>query len=484
MSVSTRETDPVSPLPSEESPSEDGPPSADGPSLTEQLAAWLLAQKTAGIPAGTLGRSRNYLLDWLGSTLAGHATKPGRSLLAYAAEQPAGPIPIVGSGLARGPGVAALVNGGLSHILEMDDLDRGSVVHPAAVVIPSALAAAGYIGASGRDLLAAIVAGYEVAIRIGEAVGEKHYFYFHNTSTCGVFGAAAAAGWLLGLDEEQLVWALGNAGTQAAGLWQFNADGDMSKHLHAGRAAASGLLAASLATKGLTGARRILEGRRGFFAATAPDARPEQVVAGLEPRPAAYRLESVSIKPHASCRHTHPAIDAALALRPRINGRPLEKVTVETYQAALDLCDNADPQTPYAAKFSLHYCVASALCRGHADLEAFGDEAIWEPAVRDLLPLVTAVVDPAFDDRYPQTWPSRVVVRLEDGSELGHTIAAPKGDPENPVTRPELEAKFRRLAAFGGHGEQSEAWLQWVASVDQGPLPSLSTGVRRPSSVS
>ena len=464
MTVSPSTTDPVSPSRSEDAPS------SEGPSLTEQLARWLLAQKATGIPVAALEHARLYLMDWLGSALAGHATDPGRHLLHYAADQPAGAVAIVGSDLARGPEVAALVNGGLSHILEMDDLDRGSVVHPGAVVIPAALSAAAQAGASGRDMLAAIVAGYEVAIRIGESVGDKHYYYFHNTSTCGVFGAAAAAGWLLGLDEQQLVWALGNAGTQAAGLWQFNADGDMSKHLHAGRAAASGLLAATLAARGFTGARRILEGRRGFFAATAPGARPQQVVAGLEPRPDAYRLEAVSIKPHASCRHAHPATDAALALRPQLRSRLIEEVTIETYQAAIDLCDNADPQTPYAAKFSLHYCVATALRRGDAGLEAFSEDAIWEPAVRDLLPRITVALNPTFDARYPQTWPSSVALRLGDGAELSHTVAAPKGDPENPLTRAELEAKFRRLAAFGGHGEESEAWLQWIASLDKEPL--------------
>jgi 2-methylcitrate dehydratase PrpD len=412
-----------------------------------------------------LATARTYLLDWLGSALAGHSTAAGRILLEYAADQPSGPCRIVGAGLARSHEVAALLNGALSHMVEMDDLDRGSVVHPGAVVIPAALATAELTGADGRALLAAIVAGYEVAIRIGEAVGKEHYFYFHNTATCGVFGAAAAAGWLLGVDRDQFVWALGNAGTQAAGLWQFNADGAMSKHLHAGRAAASGLLAADLAARGFSGARRILEGRRGFFAATAPGAQPERVVAGLDERPAAYRIEGVSIKPHASCRHTHPAIDAALALRPLLQGQPVARVFVETYQAALDLCDNPDPQTPYAAKFSLHYCVASALCLGHAGLDAFAPQALGAEPVRALLPRTTAVVEPAFEAQYPQSWPTRVRICLEDGSELDHTVTTPKGDPENPLTAEELEAKFRQLAAYGGHDEDVEMWLRWVSEL-------------------
>ncbi|HEX6383477.1 MAG TPA: MmgE/PrpD family protein [Anaerolineae bacterium] len=435
---------------------------ADKPSLSEQLADWILDQKANGMPDVVLGAARTYLLDWLGSALAGHATDPGRKLLDYAAEQPAGPCRIVGSDMSRSAEVAALVNGGLSHIVEMDDLDRGSVVHPGAVIIPAALAVADQAQANRRDLLSALVAGYEVAIRIGEAVGKEHYFYFHNTSTCGVFGAAAAAGWLLELNREQLVWALGNAGTQAAGLWQFNADGDMSKHLHTGRAAANGVLAADLAARDFSGARRILEGRRGFFAATAPGARPERVVAGLDARPPAYKIQGASIKPHASCRHTHPAIDAALALQQSLPDYPIERVAIETYQAALDLCDNPDPQTPYAAKFSLHYCVASALCRSHAGLEAFTPQAIQAPPLRSLLPRITATVDPVFEAQYPQRWPTRVRIWLADGSEHSHTVTAPKGDPENPLTPAELEAKFRQLAAFGGHKQHVEDWLHWV----------------------
>ena len=478
MTVSLNATDPNRPSRSDETLS-----------LTEQLAGWLLAQKRTGIPAATIERARGYLLDWLGSALAGHGTEPGRQLLDYAAEQPSGTVPVVGSEMARGADVATLVNGGLSHIVEMDDLDRGSVVHPAAVVMPAALAAAKQTNASGRELLSAIVAGYEVAIRIGEAVGKEHYFYFHNTSTCGVFGAAAAAGWILGLTQQQMVWALGNAGTQAGGLWQFNADGAMSKHLHAGRAAANGHLAATLAAKGFTGARGILEGPRGFFAATAPDARPEHVVDGLKLHPDAYRLQGVSIKPYASCRHTHAAIDAALAIRPQLHDRPVETVLVETYQAALNLCDNAQPSTPYAAKFSLQYCIASALQRGSVGLEAFQYESIHDPDLRAFLPRVTGRANAVYDAHYPQAWQARVEVRLEDGSELSHTVTAPKGDPENPMAPTELETKFRRLAAFGGHEEQSETWLRWVAALahDEGsgfprlPRPAAKNSSPRPS---
>lgn len=433
----------------------------DNLSLTEKLAQRLGDWRCRDLPEGLLITAQEYVLDWLGSALAGGATGPGKKLLAYARGQPPGDCRIVGMPLTGSAETAAFVNGALSHIVEMDDLDRGSVVHPGAVVIPAALAVAQWDRASGRDFLAAVIVGYEIAIRIGEAVGKGHYFYFHNTATCGVFGAAAAAGWILGLDVEQFVWALGNAGTQAAGLWQFNAEGDMSKHLHAGRAAASGVLAADLAVWSFTGARHILEGERGFFAATAPGADPARVLAGLDDA-AAFKIAGVSIKPHASCRHTHPAADAALALRPQLHGRRITHVQLDTYQAALDLCDNPEPQTPYAAKFSLHYCVASALVRGQVGLADFTPEAIGETAVRQLLPHIQATVDVDFEAAYPAQWPARLCVTLEDGDVLETAVTHPKGDPENPLTQQELVAKFRQLAAYGGQADAADAWLDWV----------------------
>ncbi len=434
-------------------------------SLTEQLADWMVAHRAHGFDAEAIAIARDYVTDWLGSALAGHTTEPGKMLLDYAAAQPVGACHVIGRELCVSAETAALVNGGLSHIVEMDDLDRASVTHPGCVVIPAALAVAEQIGASGYDLLSAVIVGYELVCRIGAAVGSRHYYYFHNTATCGVFGAAAAAGWLLGLSAEQLVWALGNAGTMAAGLWQFNADGAMSKHLHAGRAAANGVLAATLAATGFTGAREILEGKRGFFAATAPDADPDVVCAGLGSDE--LRIANVSIKPHASCRHTHPAIDAALAMRGSIDVASVAAIHIETYQAALDLCDNPDPCTAYAAKFSLHYCVAAALVRGAVGLAAFSAETLFDPTIRALLPRITLVLDTALDAAYPQQWSSRIRVVTNNGVEFEQTVHFPLGDPDNRLNSAELHAKFRQLATYGG--SDSVLWLQWLDSLPTSP---------------
>jgi len=438
-------------------------------SLTEQLSAFLVATEGTDLPPSVVNDAQYYTLDWLGSAIAGTVTEPGRMLLAQAASQAGKGATVIGLGEERNADLAALTNGGLSHIVEMDDLDRGSVVHPAAPVIPAALAVAEREQASGLDFLTAVVLGYEVAIRIGEAVGRSHYRFWHNTATCGVFGSAAAAGWLLGLDAEQMVWALGNAGTMAAGLWEFIADAAMSKHLHAGRAASSGLLAADLAQRGFTGARRILEGERGFFAATSSDARPELVTRGLVPGMADYKISGVSIKPYPSCRHTHPSIDAALALHQEHAPAPdqIAKIEVETYQAALDLIDNPDPTHSYAAKFSLQYCVACALARGRVGLDDFRSEVLADEAVRGLMAKMSVGLSEEMDEHYPQEWPARVRVALADGRELVQIVKVPKGDPENPLTKAELEEKFRLLVTGTGYEEMADALVEGVNQLER-----------------
>lgn len=446
-------------------------------SLTERLADWQLARRQTGFAAADIKAARLLVLDWLGSALAGLGTDTGRIFLEYARLQPVGKVTLLGLTEGRSVEVAALVNGALSHIVEMDDVERESVTHPGAVVVPAALAVAERVGASGLDLLAAVVTGYEIMVRVGSALGAEHYYHFHNTSTAGVFGAAAAAGWLLGLDRERLVWALGNAGTQASGLWQFNDEGALTKPLHPGRAAANGVLAATLSRLGLTGARNILEGERGFFAGLAPRGDPQRVVAHLGDADEPLCVQRISIKPHASCRHTHAPIDAALALRAQLPADAvIAAVHVSTYKAALTLCDKPNPHTAPDAKFSLQFCVAAALLGGQVGLAAFSDAALTDTAVRALLPRITVAVDPAREAAYPGCWSAAVSVTLADGRSVKATQERPKGDPENPLSVPELEAKFRGLAASGGlpdaQIERLLGWLRTLASpAPLDPLP-------------
>jgi 2-methylcitrate dehydratase PrpD len=263
-----------------------------------------------------------------------------------------------------------------------------------------------------------------------------------------VFGSAAAACALQGLDEDAWVWALGNAGTQAAGLWQFNDEGAMSKPLHAGHAAAAGLRAALLAREGFTGPEAILEGEKGLFRALCPDTRPEAVLAEAP----GWKLAETSMKPYPCCRHTHPAIDAALEVRAAIGGAPPPgaRVRVASYSAALHLTDRPRPVQPSEACFSIQYCVATALTRGRPGLDAFGANALSDGSVRDLLERTTVAADAELGAAYPARWGAGVEVDADGQGRWSARRGFATGDPDAPLSEAELDAKVLGLFAWAG----------------------------------
>ncbi len=340
--------------------------------------------------------------------------------------------------------------GGLCHILELDDLHRKSVTHPGTVVIPAAWAIAEASNLLGRDFLKAVLHGYEACARVGNSVGKSHYIVWHNTSTCGPFGSAMAAATLLDLSEDQTVWALGNAGTQSSGLWEFMSTGAMSKHLHTARAAESGVLAAQLAQEGFTGPDTILEGDKGFFAGLCKDPIPTAI---LDAPDAPWELIQTSIKPWPCCRHTHPAIDAGISLHSSIGNRKINEVKVLTYKAAIDVCDRPAPTDPYSAKFSMQHCVAAALTDGLVIQASFNTDA--RERLAQTRPIVSLHLSPEIDGRYPEAWGTNLVVTLSNGQSLSVERVHCKGDPENPVTEQELREKATALMMEGGMSSAS-----------------------------
>lgn len=417
-----------------------------GKAIAEQLAEFIAATDFEALPAEVMAMARHCFLDWLGSAIAGGGAKPIQALVVVAHGLGGSPeATVIPDGSQSSSYLAALVNAAASHVVEMDDLHKASVLHPGAAVIPAVLAMAERQGSSGADLIAAAVLGYEVAIRAGEAVGQSHYQFWHSTGTCGTFGAAAAAGKLLGLTTEQLAWALGTAGTQAAGLWEFLAEGAMSKQLHPARAAANGVMAALLAEQGFTGARRIFEGEKGFCRATSRSFDLAKLTDGLGQ--AEYRIMGNSFKVHAACYHIHSAIDAALEIRARHPGAhaKADQIAVHLYAAAADLLERVEASSPYAAKFNVPFCVATALLHGVVGLEAFTEARLADPTVQKLMGKVQIVRDPELDALYPERWAAKVAVSTRAGEEWSARVDYPKGDPKNPLLPHELAAKFRRL---------------------------------------
>lgn len=414
-------------------------PRPAGPSLTQQLVR-LVREKP--VTSADLDAAALFTLDALANSVAGRNSAPGRILSQwFGANAASNAVPDAGR--------VAFLLGGLCHILETDDLHRESVVHPGCVVVPAAFALAEKHGLGGRDLLIAVLHGFEAAARVGMAVGPAHYRIWHNTATCGPFGAALAAASLLKLDDDAAMHALGNAGSQSSGLWQFLETGAMTKHLHAGHAAEAGVRAAELASLGFTGPARILEGEKGFFRATCPDADPDAVMRAPE---APWQLVRTSIKPWPSCRHTHPTIDAGEELRARMIADgvafdAISEIEVGTYQAALDVCDRPVATSDYEAKFSLQHSIAAALTCPLVDFEAFGDAA--RTACGPLAARVKVKRAEPWAAAYPASWGGRVVVRLASGAEYAAERMHAKGDPEAPLSRDEMIAKARMLLAHG-----------------------------------
>jgi len=426
--------------------------------LTQQLTALVFAKP---IDPDDLAQAALFTLDALANAFAGRCSPPGALLRRWSEQNRAD------------AGRRALLLGALTHILEVDDLHRASVVHPGCVVVPAAWVLAERQDSDGKALLTAVLRGFEATTRVGMAVGTTHYRYWHNTATCGPFGSAMAAASLLGLSTAETVHALGNAGTQAAGFWQFLETGAMTKHLHAGRGAEAGVVAAELAQLGFTGPPAILEGNKGFFAAACPDADPAAVTRNPE---APWQLRQTSLKPWPSCRHTHPAVDAALEIRNRLDHLDdparIAKVTVATYPAALAVCDRPEPDSAYAAQFSLQHCVAAALTMPSIDFMTF------VPATRDTLAelrqRVELQVAEPYASAYPQRWGSAISVTLTDGTRLEAQRDHAKGDPEAPLTQAEIVAKADMLLGFGGV-IKAQALIDAILALPAGgPVPRLS----------
>ena len=422
-------------------------------SITERLAL-RLAEPVA---PEDRARARLHLLDWVGCAVAGAREPDCGRVRTLAEAEGAGPCRVIGGGWV-GPQAAALANGPAGAILEMDDVDRRALLHPGPVVMPAVLALAGALSTvEGDVVLDAIVRGYEAMIRIGRAAGASHYRFFHPTGTCGGFGAAAAGTSLMRLDVERTAWALGLAGQQASGLWRARHEPGSVKALHDGRAAANGVAAALLARDGFRGPLRVLEGDQGFFQAMAPESDPEAVMVPAS----GWALHDVSFKPHAACRHAHPAIDAALALRDRV-GVP-EYVIVETYRDAVLFCDKPAPTTPAEGKFSLQHSVAVALIHGDAGLERFEPGALTDPAVAAMrLRIGLRTVD-YLTAAYPARFGARLVATAGGVEHRAEALDA-LGDPENPLSPEAIRAKAAALLSWGGMAAQDADRL--IAAVE------------------
>jgi 2-methylcitrate dehydratase PrpD len=382
-------------------------------------------------PAVEMGRLA--VLDWWGVTVGG-VDEPVARLLREAVPEPEGPASVLGTDRRASPVTAALWNGTASHALDYDDTVLALPGHVTAPLLPGLLALAETRGATGRDVLAAFVLGVEVTCRVSRALAPGHYRAgWHATATLGRLGGAAACARLLGLDPPGIDRAVGLAAAQLGGIHE--SFGTMGKPFQVGRAAADGLLAALLAARGVTGPAEILD-HPAWARRLSPDWAPGRLAEGLGHD---WAVNEVFFKRFPCCFATHAALSALLELAPRLDPSTIEAVDLDVCRTTLLVADQRQPDTGLGGKFSLTYCAASALVRGHVREEHFTAEAVRDPSVRALAGRVRL---------YPQTeldeTRARAVVRLRDGS-VHETVGDLRMGRDPEQLRRTLGVKFRSL---------------------------------------
>jgi 2-methylcitrate dehydratase PrpD len=454
--------------------------------ISENLVQFIQNTPFEAIPPWLIRRVQAYIIDLLGASLPAISELSSQAVIrAVLAEGGVAQATIWGSGRVASMSGASLANGTIAHALELDDDHRLGTVHPGAVVIPAALASAEAMGCDGRTFLRAVLMGYEITCRAGESfLGRQYYRGFHPTSTCGVFGAAVASGIVLGLNHDQMIKALGIAGTQAFGLGEWRADGSWIKRLHPGRAAQSGILASLLAREGFTGPATIFEGRDGFLRAFSYEEKYDSN-ALLRNLGQDFRMGLTAFKPYPGCRFAHAVIDLGLDLL-RENGiRPqeIEEVFVRIYKT--DIL-NYTPRPPITviAQFSVPYLLATALLFGKVTLDHLSEQAIRNPEVLAISDRVHVTEDPQFTAAYPERYPTEVSLKLKSGKIVTGFRDCPRGDPEAPeyvkspgIFEKEIENKFRTLLGVTPFAMRRDAILEAVKGLPAGedvkPLTAL-----------
>lgn len=433
---------------------------------TKELANWVFSLDWKDIPPYTKTKVKQCVLEYLTCCLVARDEEVAQVLLNTIEQLDGKPqASVIGHNIKVSVDNAALINGALSHIWEIDDTHRKSMSHPGDSVIPSAFAIGEWLGINGADVLTAIIAGYEVAVRICEAVSPSHLEKgWHPTGTTNTFGAAAAAGKLLGLNSNQMASAFGIATTQAAGTFCHIPERAMTKDLNPGKAAANGILAALLAKEGFLGSPTAIENDRGFIHTHADVANPSVITSNLGQ---AFKIDEIAFKPYACCRHCHASVDAMLSLRNVYGLKPddVESIEVRHYPMADRLVNDPNPFKKgfYGTRYSVQFNLALALVKGERGMlevlfnQQYAQDMLKEPQIQENMKKVKVIVDSDLAREWPNKWPARVAVNLKDGQEFERQIDYPLGEPENPLSYFRLLEKFRK--AGEGYLSKSAATL-------------------------
>lgn len=440
--------------------------------ITTQLSEFVAGIRLDRLPPEVVNRARFLVLDLVGNIVrARHDAESTPSFLAAARAMGmgAGNSGVFGDAARYTPAGAAFLNGALAHSLDFDDTHAAGSLHPGAPVIPAALAAGEMVGASGADVLAAIIAGYEITCRVALALpaGEHYDRGFHPTATCGAFGAAAAVARVFGLDADGVAGALGTVLSQCAGSLQFLVNGAWTKRFQVGWAATNGLMAATLVREGFKGAAEALEGRHGFLRAYAPNPNPDRAVQDLG---TVFELMATAVKPYPSCRYGHAGIDAALALRAANDLKPAEidRVTLGLPRAGMMLIGQpadkkANPENVVDGQFSGPFVISAALATGAMGWDSYNH--LHDAVLRGLLPKVACEFDPEIEVEFPANMSGKLTIEAR-GRRFTQKVVVPKGEPTNFLTEAELRAKFAGLTEAVLGADSSARLADAVLAID------------------
>jgi 2-methylcitrate dehydratase PrpD len=453
-----------------------------GQTISEKLAEFVVDLQYLTIPTPVRERAKMRILDFLGVALAGSQI-PSSKIMVEVSKELGGKeeSTIVGEKIKVSCANAALANGTMAHASDYDDDHRSATMHPGSAVVPVVLALGETERCRGPALIEAVIAGYEVACRVGDAfLGTQYHEGFHPTGTCGVFGAAAAAAKILKLTPKETVWAFGVAGTQAAGIEEWKTDGSWIKRMHPGKAGHSGILAALLARRGYTGPATVFEGKYGFLNAFSYEITyyPDKITGGLGE---VFIGHDTAFKPYPCCRFLHQVIDGVLDLvkTNRLTAEDIEEVRVKTFKVGIDTLMKPEerryrPKTNVDAQFSIPFTVGAAIVRRRISLSEFTETSIRDPEILKVAAKVKGDEDPEFTKGYPARFPTSIEIRTKRGAALKSYVDIPSGDPakkeyiENPSKfNEEMEGKFRELiSGMPPFSERSEEIVRQVKGLE------------------
>lgn len=440
--------------------------------LSQALAAFAVGLQWDDLPEAVRHEARRCVVNFFACALAGWRDPAVRTAArVFGRIGPAGRCAVIGSGETAAPLHAASLNAMSANVFDYDDTHMPTILHPTAPVAAAAFALAQLQPTSGRELLQSVVTGIEVACRIACAVSPEHYARgWHITGTCGVFGAAAAASRLLGLDRQQGVWAIGSASAQASGLVETL--GTMAKSIGVGNAAANGVLSAWLAQEGFAGPATPLEGARGFLPVFGTGLRPQALLGGVGQR---WEILANTYKPYPCGVVLNPVIEACLQLRQQLPAEAIERIELQAHPLLRQRTDRPGVANGKASQVSAQHAVAVALLRGRAGLDEFSDAAVADPALRALGSRLVFVEDATMGVEA-----AAVRVLLRDGRRLSHRVAAAHGSLQSPLTDDELSAKCEALARHGGSGVRAGPLLDALWQLDRLPDAAVALQLAQP----